>query len=232
MLVVRLCGLPGAPCVVLQRPGKPSTKRCSHLPSRPRSLLSSLTLVQQPSPPSVPPLPQSTVSRALGACPCRVACKRAPSATWPRKKGIPRVYHWGEKKPGLGLDPPTLHKPRGPRPSFLESSALGHGLSDAAQARRSRSGGGAAPRSPARSFFSYWVVFARNLLSGSDGASLKVGRPLALFACWVSTNRWDNICPFIGLGSKRFAEVPRASPLSSFQPLREGRACHSHAFEY
>ena len=64
VLVVRLCGLPGAPCVVLQRPGKPSTKRCSHLPSRPRSLLSSLTPVQQPSPPSVRPLRQSTVSRA------------------------------------------------------------------------------------------------------------------------------------------------------------------------
>jgi hypothetical protein len=74
--------------------------------------------------------------------------------------------------------------------------------------------------------------FRRLASSGSDGVCWKVGRPRALVACWDSTNRWDNICPFIGLGSKRFAEVPRASPLSSFQPLRAGRACHSHAFAY
>jgi hypothetical protein len=31
-------------------------------------------------------------------------------------------------------------------------------------------------------------------------------------------------------GSKSFAEAPRASPLSSFQPLRAGHACRSRAF--
>ena len=49
----------------------------------------------------------------------------------------------------------------GSPPSFLESFALGHGLNAAAQARRSRSGGGAPPRSPARSFVPYWVALRR-----------------------------------------------------------------------
>jgi hypothetical protein len=74
--------------------------------------------------------------------------------------------------------------------------------------------------------------FRRLASSGSDGVCWKVGRPRALVACLDITNRSDNICPFIGLGSKRFAEVPRASTLSSFQPLRAGHACHSHAFAY
>ena len=105
---------------------------------------------------------------------------------------------------------------RGLPPSLPDSPPARDGLNPGAQALWSCPHGGAAPRSPARPCVPYWSVFARNLLSGSDGASWKVGRPLALFACWVSIIRPDNICPFIGLGSKRFAEVHRPNRSSSF----------------
>ena len=72
--------------------------------------------------------------------------------------------------------------------------------------------------------------FQRFASSGSDGVSWKVGRPLALVTWSDITNRMDNICPSIGLVSKRFAKAPRASPLSSFQPPRAGHACRSRAF--
>ena len=50
---------------------------------------------------------------------------------------------------------------RGLPPSLPNSPPARDGLSPGTQARRSRSGGGIPPRSPARSFFSYWVVLRR-----------------------------------------------------------------------
>jgi hypothetical protein len=70
--------------------------------------------------------------------------------------------HWGQKKPGLGLPSHFAQtRERGLPPSFLDCPPARDGLNPGAQARRSRSGGGAAPRSPVRSFFPYWVVLRR-----------------------------------------------------------------------
>ena len=72
--------------------------------------------------------------------------------------------------------------------------------------------------------------FRRLASSGSDGVSWKVGRPLALVTRSDGIIRPDNICPFIGLGSNRFAEVHGPKPSSSFWPPVAGHMCHSRAF--
>ncbi len=68
--------------------------------------------------------------------------------------------------------------------------------------------------------------------SGSDGVCWKVGRPLALVACLYDTIRQIGYPRFIGLKSKRYAEVHRPTPLRSFWPRRSGPPCRSRAFTY
>ena len=80
------------------------------------------------------------------------------------------MYPLGPKEARPGSDRRYLAqtRKRGLPPFVLESSASGHGLNAAAQARRSRSGGGAAPRSSARSFFPYWVILRRGRVAVPD----------------------------------------------------------------
>ena len=72
--------------------------------------------------------------------------------------------------------------------------------------------------------------FRRLASSGSDGVCWKVGRPRALVACLYGMIRQIRFPRFIGLKSKRYAEVHRPNPLRSFWPLRSGHPCRLRAF--